>query len=65
MYAYKGKSSTSCPSPQEWEAAFGDANLPHEQIYQELCGYLDKTHLCFSLSRQLSTEKWLCRRTTD
>lgn len=110
LCAYKGKSSTSCPSPQEWEAAFADAdvvfcvtitsglsgsyrsavaakdmyesehpgrivyvidslstgpelvllvdklyqlfdaNLPHEQIYQELCGYLDKTHLCFSLA---------------
>ena len=25
LYSYKGKSSTSCPNPEDWISAFGDA----------------------------------------
>lgn len=59
LSTYKGKSSTSCPNPEEWLQAFGDA----ESIFcMTITGTLSGSYNSAILAKRLYEEKYPGRR---
>lgn len=59
LYSYKGKSSTSCPNPEEWISAFGDA----ENVFCiTITSTLSGCHNSALIAKTLYEEKYPDRR---